>query len=64
MKLAAVEYDSVGGHIWTSADAGATWTQRKGGTSFFWESIASSADGTKLAAVEHDDVGGGIWTST
>ncbi len=51
------------GAVWTSADAGVTWTRRGEpgqpgeGT---WVSIASSADGTKLAAVGFYT---GIWTS-
>lgn len=57
-KLAAVVN---GGDIWTSADGGATWTDRTAPGSLSWFSIASSADGSRLAAVE---LGGDIWTST
>ena len=48
-----------GGHVWTSADAGASWTQRA--SSRNWFSIASSANGTMLAAVVN---GGYMYTST
>jgi hypothetical protein len=46
------------GHIYTSVDSGATWTQT--GTREGWTSVASSADGTKLVAASE---GGGIYTS-
>jgi photosystem II stability/assembly factor-like uncharacterized protein len=55
-KLVAVaQYDQ----IYTSADAGLTWTARDAARS--WQSVASSADGGKLAAVAF---GGQIYTST
>jgi photosystem II stability/assembly factor-like uncharacterized protein len=56
-KLAAV--DEYPGGIWTSTNAGMTWTQTIAGET--WYSIASSSDGSKLAAVASN---GGIWTST
>ncbi|MCA9326253.1 hypothetical protein KC976_01460, partial [Candidatus Saccharibacteria bacterium] len=56
-KLAAVVD---GGSIYTSADSGATWTERTSAGSRNWASIASSTDGTKLAAVVD---GGYIYTS-
>ena len=68
-KLAAVANNFAGlqapgatarGAVWTSADAGATWTERTVLGDAPWSSIASSADGTKLAAV---GVGTQIWTS-
>ena len=69
-KLAAVANNFTGlqapngsatsGSVWTSADAGATWTERTAPGAAPWSSIASSADGTKLAAV---GVGTQIWTS-
>ena len=70
-KLAAVANNFTGlqnpngsaspsGLVWTSADAGATWTMRTAPGDAPWSSIASSADGTKLAAV---GVGTSIWTS-
>ena len=69
-KLAAVANNFVGlqapngsassGSVWTSADAGATWTERTAPGNAPWSSIASSADGTKLAAV---GLGTEIWTS-
>jgi len=46
-KLVAVAGFS--GHIFTSSDSGATWTQT--GTPQDWMSVASSANGTKLVAV-------------
>jgi len=48
------------GFIWTSEDAGATWTQRTTSGSRSWRDIASSADGTRLAACAKD---AGIFTS-
>ena len=51
---------SSSGLVWTSADAGATWTARTAPGDSPWSSIASSADGTRLAAV---GVGTQIWTS-
>ena len=45
----------------TSTPAGVTWTEQPNAGSRNWNSIASSADGTKLAAV---DGGGLIYTST
>ena len=51
---------STSGLVWTSTDAGATWTMRTDPGDAPWSSIASSADGTKLAAV---GVGTSIWTS-
>ncbi len=69
-KLAAVANNFVGlqapngsagsGSVWTSADAGATWTERMAPGNAPWSSIASSADGTKLVAV---GIGTQIWTS-
>jgi photosystem II stability/assembly factor-like uncharacterized protein len=54
--LVAVEF---GGLIYTSADAGLTWTPRDASRN--WYSVASSSDGTKLVAVVQ---GGLIYTST
>ena len=51
---------SSSGSVWTSADAGATWTARTAPGDAPWSSIASSADGTKLAAV---GLGTQVWTS-
>ncbi|MBU6409117.1 MAG: hypothetical protein KGR98_01900 [Verrucomicrobia bacterium] len=45
-KLAATTV----GYIYTSTDAGATWTQQTQAGSQYWSSIASSADGTHLIA--------------
>lgn len=51
------------GGVYTSKDAGKTWTQRNpNGQSFYWRSVASSADGTKLIAGE--DSSGSVWTSS
>jgi len=50
---------SSGGPIYTSTNAGASWTPN-GTPSLNWCSVASSADGSKLVAVAN---GGGIWTS-
>ena len=68
-KLAAVANNFTGlqapgssanGSVWTSADAGATWTERTAPGNAPWSSIASSTDGTKLVAV---GLGTQIWTS-
>jgi hypothetical protein len=48
------------GYVYTSADAGVTWTEHREPGSRGWASIASSADGSKLAAVS---VFSAIWTS-
>ena len=45
MKLVAAARD---GHIYTSTDAGLSWTARE--TSRTWRAVTSSADGTHLAA--------------
>jgi len=47
-----------GGHIYTSVDSGAYWTQE--GMSNNWTAVASSSDGSKLVAVVGD---GFIYTS-
>jgi len=67
-KLAAVEmgtYDSSTvayiGSVYTSTDSGATWTEQTSAGSHSWQSITSSADGSKLAAVVNS---GNIYTST
>lgn len=57
-KLAATVYY---GGIYTSTNAGATWTQTTAPISKDWYCIASSSDGTKLAA---GNVDGTIYTST
>jgi photosystem II stability/assembly factor-like uncharacterized protein len=60
-KLAAIiGSPSTPGGIYTSINGGATWTQTNAPLAF-WDSIASSADGTKLAAGVR---GGGIYAST
>jgi hypothetical protein len=53
-----------GGDLWTSADSGATWTNRTAATvatGQVWTSVASDATGVHLVGVVN---GGGIWTST
>lgn len=50
-----------GGLIYTSTDAGATWTPRSASGSRAWAAVASSADGSKLVGVVN---GGFIYTST
>jgi hypothetical protein len=47
------QYQSGLGHIYTSMDSGATWTQT--GTQQIWNSVASSSDGTKLVAVTNPE---------
>lgn len=49
------------GYIYTSTDAGVTWTEQTNSGSRQWVDVASSADGTKLAAMVHN---GRIYTST
>lgn len=56
-KLAAC---AVGGSIWTSTDAGVTWTERTSAGARNWNGICSSTDGTKLAAISS---AGKIYTS-
>jgi hypothetical protein len=56
--VAAGSWVALGIPIFTSTDAGATWTT--GGPVTNWASVASSADGAKLVAVVN---GGGIYTS-
>lgn len=56
------------GQIYTSSDSGATWMAQNSSVEP-WQSIASSADGTKLVAVAAGfnselNVGGAIYTST
>lgn len=46
--------------VWTSADYGTNWTLATT-TSFIWNSMTSSSDGSKLAATESN---GYIWTSS
>ena len=63
-NLVASEASTLG-RIWTSSDAGATWTAR--GTTGSWKAVASSADGTKLAAASDSGSsygGGHIYTSS
>lgn len=48
-KLAAVEISA--GHIYTSANGGASWTLQSGSGSRSWLGIASSPDGTHLSAI-------------
>ncbi|MCA3147662.1 MAG: hypothetical protein ING18_01050 [Burkholderiales bacterium] len=49
----------LGGQIYTSSDAGVTWTARESARG--WYSVASSADGQRLVAVAWD---GQIYTSS
>jgi hypothetical protein len=53
------------GAIWTSTDAGATWTNQTAGVHDMvpsgWNTVASDSTGTKLVAATN---GGDIWTST
>ena len=64
MNLAAAEnnsYGAPGGYIWTSSDAGTTWTQNASAGQRVWRKIAASPDGMYLAAGVN---GGYIYTST
>jgi photosystem II stability/assembly factor-like uncharacterized protein len=58
--------DGGNGLIYTSRDSGATWTPTSAPTNY-WESVASSVDGTKLvaaAAADTSDNLGSIYTSS
>jgi hypothetical protein len=49
-----------GGHVWTSTDAGATWTLQSGSPAAQWSAIACSRDGGRIVATVN---GGGIYFS-
>jgi Ca2+-binding RTX toxin-like protein len=49
---------AAGGHLYTSTDAGVTWTAYESAQQ--WHTVASSADGTKLVA---GAIGGQLYTS-
>jgi len=51
----------IGGYIYTSSDAGATWTQNTTLGMNSWRAVASSADGVKVVAAA---IGGSIFTSS
>lgn len=54
------------GHLWTSTDGGATWTERMPGgdsASRWWWTVGSSSDGQTLVATTHRDVNV-VWKST
>jgi hypothetical protein len=58
-------YDAIGGTVYTSSDAGATWTERTSAGTYCWNSVASSADGMKLVAaysISYNE--GAIFTSS
>ena len=55
-NLVAIDY---GGQIYTSSDAGVTWTGQASGNQN-WQAVASSADGTKLVAAIYNGL---IYTS-
>lgn len=57
-RLVAV---AAGGYIYTSTDAGQTWTARATDSTRLWKTVTSSADGTQLAAAVDR---GGIFTSS
>jgi hypothetical protein len=61
LQLAAVDNgNGSGGYVYTSPDAGATWTAQTGSGLRFWGAVASSLDGVHLAAAV---IGGFIYTS-
>jgi hypothetical protein len=60
-KLVAVAY---GGGIYTSGNAGRTWTLQTSAPVTNWVSAASSADGSRLMAVGGVFNNGGVWTSS
>ena len=49
------------GSIYTSVDAGATWTERTSSGQRYWQAVAMSADGAKMTVANKD---GYIYTST
>jgi hypothetical protein len=52
--------------IWTSADAGATWTNRTAGTAAsgnLWWAVASNATGDRIVAVSAHGRANDVWTS-
>jgi photosystem II stability/assembly factor-like uncharacterized protein len=49
------------GYIYTSSDSGVTWTARTSSGQKYWESLASSSDGTVLTAVSKNNY---IYTSS
>ena len=72
-RLVAVSQISVtaagaldGGDVWTSADAGAIWTNRTKGTSatgLEWAAVASDATGSQLVAASAHGKGNDVWRS-
>ncbi len=69
VAVAGLNGVNAGGDIWTSADAGATWTNRTKGTRASgqgWKSVASDSNGTHLVAAigaAGASPGGDVWTS-
>jgi hypothetical protein len=64
MKLISAGYPS-GGSIYTSTNWGASWIQRTNAPVTFWQSVASSSDGTKLVAANQNGAYNSfIYTST
>ena len=66
-----VASDDNNGALWTSTDSGMTWNEIDGSgdvhgntntSGWYWNSVASSDDGTKLIAADQDDQA--LWTST
>lgn len=60
-KVAAVDDDSPApggrGSLWTSADSGASWTERTGAGTHSWLSVAMSSDGSIIAGCWTDNPG-------
>ncbi len=55
-----------GGDIWTSADAGVTWTNRTAGTAASgkdWIAVASDSGGGRLVAASAHGLANDVWTS-
>ena len=84
LRLAAADYgfyseapgilgtDLDAGYLWTSADGGKTWAERKNAGRRNWVAVTSCANGLRLAAVARggghaavgaDVMAGNIWTS-
>ena len=60
-KLAAVVEN---GYVYTSADSGASWTERTAAGYRLWGGISGSSDGSRLAAVSRNGSSGAVYTST
>ena len=56
-------WEDVQGYIWTSENAGVTWTKRTSAGGKSWSQVTSSGDGTKIFALS-DNSDGKIYKSS